>query len=134
MTFLHVSQHVEHLAHHPTAEERPVVDVAALNQLLLHHVILVGSNLHELYGNGLAVLDFDNLLVSEGEVLAHVVAQGTESVHTLLCLGLLVSPSLVGCCLYVLNYYVQVLTSDCCNLFHNSKIKLVITKFTKSRG
>ena len=118
-TSLHVSQHVEHLAHHPTAEQRPVVYIAALYELLLNNIVCIRSNLNEIHRNSLAVLDFNDLLVAECEVLAHVVAQCSQCVHALLCLGLLLSRHLLSC-LYVLNYYVQVLTSDCCNLFHNS--------------
>ena len=110
---IHVSQHVEHLAHHPTAEQLPVTYVSTLDNMLAY---LIYCCIVHINRDSRTILDLDKLVVTEREILAHVNACCLKSFETHLRLGLLGS----CCSLYVLCYDVQVLTSDCYNLLHNS--------------
>ena len=110
---IHVSQHVEHLAHHPTAEQLPVTYVSTLDNLLSYRID--GCIVH-INRDSRTILDLDKLVVTERKVLTYVNACCLKSFETHLRLGLLGS----CCSLYVLCYDVQVLTSDCYNLLHNS--------------
>ena len=126
---IHVLQHVEHLRHHPTAEQLPVAYVSTLDNLLAYRID--GCIVH-VYRNRCTILDLDKLVVAEREVLANVNACCLQSFETHLRLSLLTGSCYI---LYIVSYDVQVLTSDCYNLLHNSNyFKLVIKNLFNSSG
>lgn len=112
---IHVLQHVEHLRHHPTAEELPVTYVPTLDNLLAYRI---DGRIVHIDRNRSAILNLDKLVITEREVLTYVNSCCLKSFETHLRLGLLTCTSCIN--LYIVSYDVQVLTSDCYNLLHNS--------------
>lgn len=106
---------MEHLTHHPTAEQLPVTYISTLDNLLAYRID--GRIIH-VYRNRCTILDLDKLVVSKREILAYVNACCLESLETHLRLGLLACTSCIN--LYIVSYYLKILTSDCYNLLHNS--------------